>query len=122
MDTFINERRKAKRYPQQLDAIIDSPECIQVKQVENVSQSGFFINTVYTVEKDSGIQFRVILPGEVEPHEISILGKVAYSLDMESANLIGSMPGIGVRLEEFPHEGDEQKFLKFIAHLENTEA
>ena len=116
-ETLDQERRKARRFNEKLDVIIDDPESIQHTHLENLSESGFFINTLYTIRETSGIRFRLILPNSNATHEINIKGQVVFSLDQERASRIGTEPGIGIKVLSFPSQEEENKYLQFLNQL-----
>lgn len=112
--------RKAKRYPVQIECILENPESIQLKEIQNVSEGGCFINLSKALQPNTPIRFRLLSDTSTGLDEILINGKVTFSMDMESAGIIGVDSGVGVELIDFPTEEDKRKYVELIGDIEET--
>jgi len=109
------DQRDDPRFPQELRVQLNGPGTWEMSFASNIGRRGLFIRTRQPVPPGSLVELQLYLPGLDKP--VPMRAEVVHLVSAEKAVLVGSEPGIGVRLGSVP-EWARESYLAFLRTLD----
>ncbi|HOU54812.1 MAG TPA: PilZ domain-containing protein [Myxococcota bacterium] len=109
------DQRDDPRFPREMRVQLSGPGTWEMTYARNIGRRGLFIRTRQPVPPGALVEIQLYLPGLDRP--VPMRAEVVHHVTAEKAVLVGSEPGIGVRLGSVP-EWAREAYLAFLRTLE----
>jgi len=109
------DQRDDPRFPREMRVQLSGPGTWEMTFARNIGRKGLFLRTRQAIPPGSLVEILLYLPGLDRP--VPMRAEVIHHVTTEKAMLVGSEPGIGVRLGSVP-EWARETYLAFLRSLE----
>lgn len=109
------DQRDDPRFPREIRVQLSGPGTWEMTFARNIGRRGLFIRTRQPIPPGALVEIQVFLPGLDRP--VPMRAEVVHQVSTEKAVLVGTEPGIGVRLGAVP-EWAREAYLAFLRSLE----
>jgi len=113
------ETRRAVRYRARLKVHFRTPRAFIQEYTLNISKGGIFVHTKLPLQREDLVEIVLHLPHT--EREISLQGRVAWSLDETQAKAIGRDSGVGLEIVNLSDD-DRQLFELYIERITESGA